>query len=74
MLYSIQVAAGAVGLAKRALDEATRYALERKTFGKPIVEVSGGGGKRENINKSYVFTPDVLLLICQGYSVTFLVP
>ncbi|NXH95076.1 ACADM protein, partial [Pachycephala philippinensis] len=37
-LYSIQVAAGAVGLAKRALDEATRYALERKTFGKPIVE------------------------------------
>ncbi|XP_010726564.3 medium-chain specific acyl-CoA dehydrogenase, mitochondrial, partial [Meleagris gallopavo] len=32
------VAAGAVGLARRALDEATRYALERKTFGKPIVE------------------------------------
>ncbi|KAM4654930.1 medium-chain specific acyl-CoA dehydrogenase, mitochondrial isoform 1-T1 [Amazona ochrocephala] len=32
------VAAGAVGLAKRALDEATKYALERKTFGKPIVE------------------------------------
>jgi acyl-CoA dehydrogenase len=27
------VAAGAVGLAQRALDEATRYALERKTFG-----------------------------------------
>ncbi|NWW82567.1 ACADM protein, partial [Climacteris rufus] len=38
VLYSIQVAAGAVGLAKRALDEATRYALERKTFGKAIVE------------------------------------
>lgn len=34
-----QVAAGAVGLARRALDEATRYALERKTVGKPIVEV-----------------------------------
>uniref|UniRef100_A0A8V0X6C0 Medium-chain specific acyl-CoA dehydrogenase, mitochondrial n=1 Tax=Gallus gallus TaxID=9031 RepID=A0A8V0X6C0_CHICK len=32
------VAAGAVGLARRALDEATRYALQRKTFGKPIVE------------------------------------
>ncbi|EMP33212.1 MutS protein like protein 4 [Chelonia mydas] len=32
------VAAGAVGLAQRALDEATRYALERKTFGKPIIE------------------------------------
>ncbi|KAM9606801.1 medium-chain specific acyl-CoA dehydrogenase, mitochondrial-like [Morphnus guianensis] len=32
------VAAGAVGLAKRALNEATKYALERKTFGKPIVE------------------------------------
>lgn len=28
-----------MGLARRALDEATRYALERKTFGKPIVEV-----------------------------------
>ena len=39
-LCSLQVAAGAVGLARRALDEATRYALERKTFGKPIVEVS----------------------------------
>lgn len=44
-LYSIQVAAGAVGLAKRALDEATRYALERKTFGKPIVEVSVGADR-----------------------------
>nr|XP_054362656.1 medium-chain specific acyl-CoA dehydrogenase, mitochondrial-like isoform X2 [Mirounga angustirostris] len=32
------VAAGAVGLAQRALDEATKYALERKTFGKPLVE------------------------------------
>jgi len=31
------VAAGAVGLAKRALDEATRYALERKTFGTEII-------------------------------------
>ncbi|XP_069497995.1 medium-chain specific acyl-CoA dehydrogenase, mitochondrial [Ambystoma mexicanum] len=32
------VAAGAVGLAQRALDEATKYSLERKTFGKPIAE------------------------------------
>eukprot|EP01102_Stenamoeba_stenopodia_P012554 TRINITY_DN3982_c0_g1_i1.p1 TRINITY_DN3982_c0_g1~~TRINITY_DN3982_c0_g1_i1.p1 ORF type:complete len:424 (+),score=117.68 TRINITY_DN3982_c0_g1_i1:175-1446(+) len=32
------VAAGAVGLAKRALDEATSYALTRKTMGKPIAE------------------------------------
>ncbi|MAS43810.1 MAG: acyl-CoA dehydrogenase [Rhodobacteraceae bacterium] len=32
------VAAGAVGLAQRALDEARNYALERKTFGKPIAE------------------------------------
>ncbi|KAJ2954318.1 hypothetical protein O0L34_g2571 [Tuta absoluta] len=30
------VAAGATGLARRALDEATRYSLERKTFGVPI--------------------------------------
>lgn len=30
------VAAGAVGLAQRCLDEAAKYALERKTFGIPI--------------------------------------
>jgi len=33
------VAAGATGLAQRALDEATYYALERRTFGKLIAEV-----------------------------------
>merc|ERR1712131_9204 len=32
------VAAGATGLAQRALDEATRYALERKTFGRLIAD------------------------------------
>ncbi len=32
------VAAGAVGLAQRALDEALKYALERKTFGVPIAQ------------------------------------
>ncbi|XP_012228768.1 medium-chain specific acyl-CoA dehydrogenase, mitochondrial [Linepithema humile] len=32
------VASAAVGLAQRALDEATKYALERKTFDKPIAE------------------------------------
>lgn len=31
------VAAGAIGLAQRALDEALKYSLERKTFGTPIV-------------------------------------
>ncbi|KAJ3162440.1 hypothetical protein HDU86_004921 [Geranomyces michiganensis] len=30
------VAAGAVGLARRALDEASKFALDRKTMGKPI--------------------------------------
>eukprot|EP00753_Platysulcus_tardus_P002706 PLAT11823.1.p2 GENE.PLAT11823.1~~PLAT11823.1.p2 ORF type:complete len:406 (+),score=211.33 PLAT11823.1:36-1253(+) len=30
------VAAGALGLARRAFDEARKYALERKTFGMPI--------------------------------------
>ncbi|KAL5483952.1 hypothetical protein EMCRGX_G020373 [Ephydatia muelleri] len=34
------VATGAVGLAQRALDEATKYANERKTFGLPIFEAS----------------------------------
>ncbi|KAA0719220.1 Medium-chain specific acyl-CoA dehydrogenase, mitochondrial [Triplophysa tibetana] len=32
------VAAGATGLAQRALDEATKYSLERKTFGSLIAE------------------------------------
>lgn len=32
------VAAGAVGLAQRALDEATKYSMERKTMGKLICE------------------------------------
>ena len=31
------VASAAVGLAQRALDEATKYATERKTFGTPII-------------------------------------
>lgn len=39
MFPVMQVAAGATGLAQRALDEATKYALERKTFGKLIAEV-----------------------------------
>ncbi|RKP27519.1 acyl-CoA dehydrogenase/oxidase [Syncephalis pseudoplumigaleata] len=32
------VAAGAVGVARRCLDEASRYALERRTMGKAIIE------------------------------------
>lgn len=32
------MACSAVGLAQRCLDEATKYALERKTFGVPIVQ------------------------------------
>lgn len=32
------VACAAVGLAQRALDEATKYSLERKTFNKPIAD------------------------------------
>jgi acyl-CoA dehydrogenase len=34
----IPVAAGSVGVARRALEEATKYAKERETFGKPIAE------------------------------------
>lgn len=33
------VAAGAVGLAQRCLDEATKYAMERTTFGQKIISV-----------------------------------
>ncbi|WP_411025581.1 acyl-CoA dehydrogenase family protein, partial [Salmonella sp. s55004] len=32
------VAAGAVGLARRAMDEATKYSLERTAFGKKICQ------------------------------------
>jgi len=32
------VSSGAIGLARRALEESIKYALERKTFGKPIFE------------------------------------
>ena len=35
------VAAGAVGLARRALEEATQYSLQRKTMGKFIAEHQG---------------------------------
>ena len=34
-----QVAASAVGLARRALEEAIKYSMERKTMGKPIFQV-----------------------------------
>ena len=37
-MFNFQVASGAVGLAQRALDEATQYANERYTFGVPIVK------------------------------------
>ena len=39
-ILSMQVAAGAVGLAQRAFDEATKYSMERKTMGKFICEVN----------------------------------
>lgn len=32
------MASASVGLAQRALDEAMKYAMERKTFNKPIAE------------------------------------
>ena len=37
-IFVLQVASAATGLAQRALDEATKYSLERKTFGVPIAE------------------------------------
>ena len=38
-LFSKQVGSGAVGLAQRALEEATKYSLTRKAFGKYLIEV-----------------------------------
>nr|MBA3533794.1 acyl-CoA dehydrogenase family protein [Ardenticatenales bacterium] len=37
------VAGGAIGVAKRALDEARKYAAEREAFGQPIKEFQGVG-------------------------------
>jgi len=37
-LGRINIAARAVGISRRALEESTRYSQERKTFGKPICE------------------------------------
>ena len=45
------VAAGAVGICQRTMDEASRYSTERKTFGKPICEVRF---KSDRTNKAYV--------------------
>ena len=50
------VAAGAVGLASRALDEATKYSLERKTFGVPIVN------HQATINFNFQFVKCVMLV------------
>ena len=36
--HNLQVGIGAVGLAQRAMEEATKYAMERKTMGVPIIE------------------------------------
>lgn len=38
LYFALQVAASSVGLAQRALDEAVKYATERKTFNKVIAE------------------------------------
>jgi len=42
MIFVLQVASGATGLAQRALDLATQYSLERKTFGVPIADHQAG--------------------------------
>jgi hypothetical protein len=38
LIFVLQFAAAATGLAWRAMDEATKYSLERKTFGVPIAD------------------------------------
>ena len=42
MIFVLQVASAATGLAQRALDLATQYSLERKTFGVPIADHQAG--------------------------------
>jgi len=49
------VAASAVGLATRAMDEAARYSLERKTFGTPICN------HQVNCNQTTAYPADVRL-------------
>ncbi|WP_296150757.1 MULTISPECIES: acyl-CoA dehydrogenase family protein [unclassified Pseudonocardia] len=43
-MFRISVAAGAVGLAQRALDEAARHAAEREQFGRPLVRLGPVAG------------------------------
>ena len=43
------VAIGAVGLARRAMEEALKYSQERKTFGKPICEFQAVSFKLANM-------------------------
>ena len=45
----LQTASAATGLAQRALDEATKYALERKTFGVPIADHQAGLRASDNM-------------------------
>ena len=45
----LQVASGATGVEQRALDEATKYSLERKTFGVPIANHQAGLRASDNV-------------------------
>ena len=68
------VAIGAVGLTARALDEALTYAMERKTFGKPIIEVQlvchSSLYNTTLFSMLYVIIYQCLLLLTSSVSVT----
>ena len=49
LILLLQVASSATGLAQRALDEATKYSLERKTFGVPIADHQAGLRASDNM-------------------------
>jgi acyl-CoA dehydrogenase len=49
LIFVLQIASAATGLAQRALDEATKYSLERKTFGVPIADHQAGLSASDNM-------------------------
>jgi hypothetical protein len=69
-VFVLQVAAAATGVAQRALDEATKYALERKTFGVPIADHQASLRASDNILNIRVVHPAVYINIDNTLSVT----
>jgi alkylation response protein AidB-like acyl-CoA dehydrogenase len=63
----IQVAAGALGVARAALDDALRYAQERESFGKPIWQHQSIGNYLADMATTYTAARQLVLLAAERY-------